>query len=277
MRVRIVGCTGSMSGPRAAASCYLVQAEGMDLSTGRVRTWNVVLDLGPGSFGQLWRHVDPCDLDAVVFSHCHADHMGDVISLHVHRRWGPGRGHGRIVVAGPQGVLDRVRQVDGVGEEEDYSAEFDIRTLHAGEPLVVGPLTLTPSTAWHTVPAFGLRVEGPADALAGAGAGDGAGADDNARAVLFYTGDTDICDTIVEGARGADLLLSEAGFTRDDQPRGIHMTGERVAEVATRAAVDRVVVTHIQPWTDPQVVVDEVRSTWDGALDVASAGQLHTL
>lgn len=265
MRLRIVGCTGSMSGPRAAASSYLVQAEGVDPSTGGERTWNVVLDLGPGSFGQLWRHVDPCDLDAVVFSHCHADHMGDVISLHVHRRWGPGRGHGRIVVAGPDQVLDRVRQVDGVGEEEDYSTEFDIRTLRAGEPLVVGPLTLTPSTAWHTVPAFGLRVDGPSEQ------------DAASRVTLFYTGDTDACDTIVEGARGVDLLLSEAGFTRADSPRGIHLTGERVADVAKRAGVGRVVLTHIQPWTDPRVVVDEVRTGWEGPLDVASAGQLYSL
>lgn len=237
----------------------------MDPSIGAERTWNLALDLGPGSFGQLWRHIDPRDLDALVFSHCHADHMGDIISLHVHRRWGPGRGLRRVVVAGPQGALTRIRQVDGVGEEEDYAAEFDIRTLRAGEPLTVGPLTVTPSTAWHSVPAFGLRVEGPSES------------DPSESATLFYTGDTDACDTIVDGARGADLLLSEAGFTSADEPRGIHMTGERVADVAQRAEVGRLVVTHIQPWTDPQVIVDEVRTGWDDTLDVASPGQLYSL
>ncbi|MBF1730569.1 MAG: MBL fold metallo-hydrolase, partial [Trueperella pyogenes] len=90
MRLRIIGCTGSMSGPDSPASCYLLQAHGPDERTGKERTWNLVLDMGPGSFGELWRYIEPANLDAVIFSHCHADHMGDVISLHVYRRWGPG-------------------------------------------------------------------------------------------------------------------------------------------------------------------------------------------
>lgn len=265
MRLRVVGCTGSMSGPQSPASSYLVQATGPDPRTGASRTWNVVMDLGPGSFGALWTHIDPSDLDAVVFSHCHADHMGDVISLHVHRRWGPGRGRPPIVVAGPDGVLDRIRQFDGVGAEEDYHTEFAVHTLRDAESLRVGPMVVTPAAAWHSVPAFGVRVEGPSDR-------------DPARtASLFYTGDTDECDTIIRGATGADLFLSEAGFTCADAARGIHMTGARAGEAAVRAGVGRVVLTHIQPWTDPDEVVADARSTWKGALEVASAGACFAL
>lgn len=265
MRLRIVGCTGSMSGPASAASCYLVQTEGPDPVTGDVRTWNVVLDLGPGAFGQLWTHIDPRDVDAVVFSHCHADHIGDVISLHVHRRWGPGRGSAPLVVAGPEGLLERIRQIDGVGEEESYEGEFDLHTLGAGVPLRVGPLTLTPSTAWHSVPGFGVRVEGPSEE------------DPGRSATLFYTGDTDRCDTITAGMRGVDLLLSEAGFTTCDEVRGIHMTGARAGAAATEAGVGRVVLTHIQPWTDPREVSADARSTWSGPLDLARVGREYVV
>ncbi|MCI1663325.1 MAG: MBL fold metallo-hydrolase [Actinomyces sp.] len=265
MRLRIVGCTGSMSGPRSAASCYLVQAEGPDPATGATRTWNVALDMGPGAFGQLWTHVDPCDLDAVVFSHGHADHIGDVISLHVHRRWGPGRGLAPIVLAGPEGVLDRVRQIDGVGPEEAYEGEFCERSLVAGRALRIGPLTVTPATAWHSVPGFGVRVEGPSEG------------DPGRRASLFYTGDTDQCDTITAGARGADVLLAECGFTEQETVRGIHMTGARVGETARLAGVGRVLLTHIQPWTDPAVPVAEARTTWPGPLGVVHAGEIHTI
>ena len=265
MKLRVIGCTGSMSGPRSAASCYLVQAHGIDPSTGASRTWNVALDLGPGSFGELWTRIDPRDLDAVIFSHCHADHMADIISLHVHRRWGPAKGMAPLILAGPNGLLDRIRQIDGVGEEEAYSDDFDIRTLVAGEPLVVGPMTITASTAWHSVPGFGMRIDGPKESGMPGGAS------------LFYTGDTDLCDDIEVGATGVDLLLSEAGFTDADEIRGIHMTGARAGTLATRAKVGRMVLTHIQPWTDPQVVSDAARTTWDGPVDVAVSGQLHIL
>lgn len=68
MKLTVVGCTGSMSGPYSPASCYLVQGRGIDPETGLDRVYNVVFDLGPGSFGQLWRYVDPRKIDAVIFS-----------------------------------------------------------------------------------------------------------------------------------------------------------------------------------------------------------------
>ena len=48
--------------------------------------------------------------------------------------------------------------------------------------------------------------------------------------ILFaYSGDTDLCDGLIEAARGADLFLCEAAYQegRDDALRGIHLTGKR--------------------------------------------------
>ena len=155
MRLRIIGCTGSMSGPDSPASCYLLQAHGPDERTGRERTWNLVLDMGPGSFGELWRYIEPANLDAVIFSHCHADHMGDVISLHVYRRWGPGAYCDPMVLAGPACLPGRVRQIDGAGEEENYSTEFIFKELNDAKSWSLGPFTVSAAQAWHSVPAFG--------------------------------------------------------------------------------------------------------------------------
>ncbi len=251
-----------MSGPRAAASCYLVQARGYDEALGKERLWNVAFDLGPGSFGQLWNYIDPSTLDAVVFSHCHADHMADVISLHVHRHWGPARGNPPLRLFGPQGLLERIRGVDGVGEEEDYASDFTIVTLASRVAFTVGPLTITPAEGWHSVPSFGFRVEGPSE-------------DRKGTSTLFYTGDTDRCQTIVDGARGVDVLLSEVGFTSDETVEGIHMDGIRAGGVATDASVGRMLLTHIQPWTDPAILLAEVRSMWDGPVDLVCAGQAY--
>lgn len=265
MRLTVVGCTGSMSGPHAPASSYLVQAKGPDPETGEIRTFNVVLDLGPGSFGALWRYIDARKIDAVLLSHLHADHMGDIVSLHVHRRWFPTGPLGPITLAGPEGLMDRVRGVDGVGEEETYAGEFTPLILEDGKPFEIGPLKITPYEAWHTVPAFGFRIEGPSE-------GDPAH-----RVELAYTGDTDTCPRIEQMAEGVQLLLSEAGFTAADEVRGVHLTGARAAEIAKKAGVGSMVLTHIQPWTDPLVVVHEARAIWDGAISTAYAGATYSL
>ncbi|RRC95281.1 MBL fold metallo-hydrolase [Schaalia canis] len=274
MKLTVIGCTGSMSGPKSAASCYLVQATGFDPTTGTERVWNVALDLGPGSFGALWKHIDPSDLDAVIFSHCHADHMGDVISLHVHRRWGPARGKAPLLLAGTSNLLDRIRQIDGCPPDEDYALDFRIHTLQADEILECGPLRITPVEGWHSVPSFGVRVEGPSEHTAHH---ETAGTQEPSTVSMLYTGDTDLCPTMIEGARGVDLLLSEAGFTQTDDVEGIHMNGVKVGRLASEAGVGQLVVTHIQPWTDPAVVVDEVRQTWSGPLEVAVSDAVYAL
>ena len=101
--------------------------------------------------------------------------------------------------------------------------------------------------------------------------------EDEGGATMFFTGDTDQCDTIIEGARGVDLLLSEAGFTEADTTRGIHMSGVRAGEVATQAGVRRVVLTHIQPWTPVDTVMSELRQTWQGEAQIARAGDVFEI
>lgn len=257
MRLTIIGATGSMSGPQSPASCYLVRAKGPDPKTGEQREWSIALEMGPGSFGALWRHIDPRDLDALVLSHTHADHMADIISLQVHRRWGPGAGLDPLLLAGPIGTLERIRQIDGTRLPDDYAKEFSIRTVRAGHAYRVGPMTLRPYPGVHTVEAFGTRIEGPAES------------DPERTVSMFFTGDTDEAPAIERGASGVDLLLSEVGFTAADEVRGIHMDGARAGRLATRAGVGRLVATHIQPWTDPRVVEAELRTEYSGRLDFA--------
>ncbi|QPK80756.1 MBL fold metallo-hydrolase [Schaalia sp. ZJ405] len=285
MKLTIIGATGSMSGPRSAASCYLVQAPGKDPETGRDRIWSIVLEMGPGSFGSLWRHLPPRDVDALFLSHCHADHMGDIISMHVYRKWGPEGCLPALALYGPRAVRDRIRQIDGTTEPEMYEDEFDIHTLVAGEPVRVGPMTVTPVIGQHTVESFGLRIEGPrfidedgaGDASCAHGLIVGERTDAHAKslqaggngATMFFTGDTDLVPTIVEGARGVDLLLTEVGFTTDDVTRGIHMDGVRAGELATAAGVGHLVATHIQPWVSHERVLEELRTTWSGPVDFA--------
>ena len=53
--------------------------------------------------------------------------------------------------------------------------------------------------------------------------------------VLVYTGDTGMCDYVVELARGADVLLSEASWTHSpDRPEGIHLSGTEAGQIAAR-------------------------------------------
>ena len=83
MRLTVIGCSGSMPGPDSPASCYLVQApyEG--------RTFSLLLDLGPGALGLLYRYLDPRRVDAFALSHLHPDHCLDLCAYYVLARYSP--------------------------------------------------------------------------------------------------------------------------------------------------------------------------------------------
>ncbi|MHB1064551.1 MAG: MBL fold metallo-hydrolase [Georgenia sp.] len=256
MRLTIVGSSGSMSGPGCASSCYLVQADGV-AEDGAARTWSVVLDLGSGAMGALMRHLDPADVDLLAISHLHADHIVDLIGMHVYRRWHPTRKLPPLRVLAPAGALARVRDVGGDGPEEDYAGEYTFLTHDPATAVQVGPMRLEAFEVHHPVPAYGIRVTGPREFGVG-------------EVTLVYTGDTDTCANLVANARGADLLLSEAAFQEDrDTVRGVHLTGRRAGEVAAAAGVARLVLTHLQPWTDPEVVRGEAHEVYDGPVDIA--------
>jgi ribonuclease BN (tRNA processing enzyme) len=250
VRLTVVGCSGSFPSGGSAASCYLLQAAD---DTGR--TASVVVDLGSGALGALQRHVGLEDLDAVLISHLHPDHFLDLCGLYVARRYDPaGAAVERLRVRGPSNTLDRLSQAygdDGTGRMEHV---FAVSAWVPGRADRVGPFTVTARRVVHPLEAFGLRVE-------------------HAGRVLTYSGDTDTCDALVELARDADVLLAEASFQEGrDQVRGVHLTGRRAGEVATAAGARSLVLTHLPPWTDPDVVLSEAKAVYDGPVVVAEPG-----
>ncbi|MCI6574811.1 MAG: MBL fold metallo-hydrolase [Actinomycetaceae bacterium] len=264
MKLTIIGCSGSMSGPHSAASSYLVQARGADPQLGGLeRTWNVTLDFGSGAMGQLLNYADPAMIDAMVMSHLHADHCVDIVGMQVYRRWYPEGALPQIPVFSPGDGALRTRGISGDPDDETYVSEFDFRRVSSGDTVNIGPLQIEFFQALHTVPALGIRVTGPSECP------------EYGSAVLTYTGDTDYCESEVQAAQGADFLLSEAAFEEGrDTVRGIHMTGVRAGELARDARARRLLLTHLQPWTDAATNVRDARSVFDGDVTAVHPGDV---
>ena len=261
MRLTILGCSGSMSGPDGAASSYLLQADGED-AAGKLRTYSIAMDFGPGAMGQLLRHLDPAKLDAIVLSHLHADHCVDVTGMQVYRRWFPTGPLPRIDVYSPEDGQARTRQIGGDSEEETYSNEFRFVEICPGSVMQIGPMRIEAFEAWHTVPGVGLRVTGPSEA------------DVNRDVTFAYTGDSDLCDGEVEAARRVDLLLSECAFEDGrDSVRGVHMTGTRAGQLAQQAGAAKLLLTHLQPWTSPENVRRAAETVFAGPVRCVRPGE----
>ncbi len=245
----MAGCSGSVPGPDSPASCYLVR------SPWQGRDYNLCLDLGNGALGTLQRHLAVTDIDAVVLSHLHPDHCLDVCGLYVALRYGPVRPRGRLPVHGPAGLARRLARAYEVheGGAPELEALLDFQPLTDRVPLRLGPFSVTPYRVSHPVEAYGLRVEA-----------DGA--------VLAYTGDTDACDALRPLCTGASLMLSDAASVEGvNAERGIHLSARRAAAAAVEAGgVRRLMLTHIPPWSNPQVCRSQAAQVWPGEVELAA-------
>jgi ribonuclease BN (tRNA processing enzyme) len=254
VRLTVVGCSGSYPGPESPASCYLLEA--VDPADAD-RTWRVLLDLGSGALGALHRYADPLAVDAVLLSHLHADHCLDLAGYYVLRKYHPAGPQPRIPVWGPVGTADRMARAYDLPTEPGMHGEFEFREW-AG-PVDIGPVHVEPVPVEHPVPAYGLRVT-----VGGR--------------VVAYTGDTGPCHQLETLARDADLLLAEASFrTGDDNPTDLHLTGRECGAVARAAGARRLVLTHVPPWYDPAVALDEAVAAYDGPVELARAGAVYEL
>jgi ribonuclease BN (tRNA processing enzyme) len=248
MRLTVVGCAGSFPGPDSPASCYLLESDGFRL----------VIDLGNGSLGALQKYAALSGIDAVCLSHLHADHCVDLYSYSIARTFHPAGQLPVIPVYGPAGTAERIGLLHGGDGGEELMKRFAFETLEPGR-LAIGPFDVQVAHMNHPVETFAYRFN-------------------RGGRTLVYTGDTGETEAVPALAAGADVFLSEAAFLEGPNlPPDLHLTARQAAAYASRAGVGKLVLTHVQPWTDPDDTRAEAAAAFPGDLDLAVAGQVIDL
>lgn len=246
MKLTIVGCSGSIPGPDAGASCYLIEQEGV----------RIVLDLGNGALGALQQYAALETIDAIVLSHLHADHCLDACSFVVWHRYSE-RSRGPVPLYGPVGTRERLSAAYEL-PASDLDDVFDFYVVSPDSSLTVGGLVLSFARTNHPVETHAVRIEG------------GSGS-------LTYSADTGVCDDLVRLAKDCDVLLCEAAQPdKAGYPPGLHLTGTQAGQHAVDAGVGKLLLTHIPPWIDADAQLAAARSIFP-ASELVSAGAIYEL
>ncbi len=249
MRITVLGCSGSVVGPDSPASGYLLSAP---------ETPPLVIDFGGGVLGALQRHADPNQVH-VLLSHLHADHCLDLPGLFVWRRYHPTPASKRGLMFGPSDTWSRLAAASSPlgGDLDDFTDIFEVQEWVDGEAVRIGALNVLPRLVSHPTESYGLRITDPYGAT------------------LVYSGDTGVCESLVQLAGGADVFLCEASWTDSPtRPKHLHLSGAEAGRIATRAGVRELLLTHIPPWTSREDVISEAKAEFDGPVHAVVPGEV---
>jgi len=237
----------------------------------------LLFDCGEGTQRQMMRYGISFALEDIFFTHMHADHMLGVIglfrTLSLQGRTEPMR------LWGPRGSASLLRQAIALGSERQ-PFPFEINEVTPESPIERKGYSIVPYPVDHKDRiALGFALveeirlgrfnpekarelgipEGPAWGRIHKGEpvtlDDGriiepsmlVGPSRAGRRVVF-TGDTRPSASTVEISNAADLLIHEATFSDEEQERAIetgHATSREAAEVAAKAGVKQLVLTHL--------------------------------
>lgn len=241
VRLTVIGSAGTHSTAQRVCSSYL-------LSHGDT---HVLFDLGPGALHNLMKVIDVADLDAVVISHTHPDHFGDLFGLNYAFRFHPAA-PGPVTIHGPADLEDKLT---GVLPEESMEKMRDYLPLApaaAGDRIEVGDVVIELFAMNHPVQTLGSRITAGGRTIA-------------------FTGDTAPTPEIDRLAADADLLVCDATWTEDQRPLppDIHCTGAEAGAAAASAGARRLLITHVGPYNDPQDVAAEAATRYDGEILIA--------
>lgn len=247
MRLTVVGCAGSFPGPANPCSCYLLEHD----------DYRLVLDMGNGALGELQRHTDLREVDAVVLSHLHGDHCLDMCAYAVVRRYFADR-PARLPVFGPAGTSGRLAAAYDPFSRDDLRDVFAFARIATGTR-EIGPFSISFGQTTHPVETYAMRI-----AVGGH--------------VLTYSADSAVSDVLADLARDGDVLLCDATYAHGDEvPMGLHLTGVQAGEHARRAGVGRLLVTHLPPDADRARQLDDASRAFGGPTELVTPGATYDI
>lgn len=244
--VTILGSGTIVPSLRRSPSALLLEAAGLKL----------LFDIGPGTMRRLLEAGTMIhEIDLLLLSHFHPDHSGELVPFLFATKYPETcRRRRPFTIAGVRGLRKFYEDLRGVyGDWIVLPDELvSLREMDNQKPdaISAGKLLVRSRPVAHTESSIGYRVETPAGIS------------------VTYSGDTDLCDDLVELGRGADLFICECSLPDEMKVSG-HLTPFEAGTTAARAGAKRLVLTHFYPECDGLDIKAQCRRAWPGPLTLA--------
>lgn len=246
MKLTVIGFWGAYPEKNEATSCFLLE-EG---------DTKIILDCGSGAVSQLQNFLDLQDIDAVVISHYHHDHIADIGVLT----------YSRVVdinlkrTANPLAIYAH-REDENSYQQLAKPPYTNVQAYDSTTPIYIGPFTISFQKTKHPVPCYAMKVQSTETDQS-----------------FVYTADTTYEETLIPFSMNTDLLIAETSFYADQSAAKFgHMNSMDVANLASQSQAKSLLLTHLPHFGERQQLVDEVSERYKGNVAMAKTGLMIML
>lgn len=232
MKLTVLGSSGGFPAAGGATSGYLLEYDGR----------HILIDCGSGVLANLFRFIRLDQLDAIILTHLHYDHISDMqvmkYAVDLTRKFGVdlpaipvmAPGTPESIAAGLQSDGDLILgQICHGSEINMYGAQVRFLAMD------------------HPVETYGISIEHEGKKLA-------------------ITADSIPCTNLQTLLQDADLALMDAGsLERLRKPKMLHLTASECATLARACQVRQLLLTHLLPLIDPAEILAEARAHFPAA------------
>lgn len=226
MKLTVLGNNGTCPARDGACSSFLVEADGR----------KILIDMGNGSVAKLQNVCGLSDIDIIIISHLHFDHLADLFpfkyALETRKHFGESIDRIRLFIPPvPQWIYNEISTND----------VFDITYISDRYIETINDIQLEVFKVPHLIDSFAIRLS----------AGN---------KVFAYSSDCGVCDRLAEAAKSADLFLCESTFIHEEAGDvKHHMSALDAGEMAKRAGAKRLLLTHLSNPTREKLYLDEAK------------------
>jgi len=229
MKLTVLGNNGTCPARDGACSSFLMEADGR----------KILIDMGNGSVAKLQHVCGLADIDIIVISHLHFDHLADLFpfkyAIETRKHFGESIDKIRLFIPPvPRWISDEI----------STNNVFDITYISDNDVVLFDNIRVEFFKVPHLIDSFAIRIS----------AGN---------KVFAYSSDCGVCDRLAEAAKDADLFLCESTFLDAEAGDATHhMSALHAGETAKSAGVKRLLLTHLPDPTREKAYCDEAKTNF---------------
>ncbi|OFI48697.1 metal-dependent hydrolase [Floricoccus tropicus] len=216
MKLTTLGCWGGYPYKDAGTTSFLLTSES---------GFNLLIDAGSRAVTELEHELSPLQLDAVIISHYHQDHIADLGVLQQYRQLWP-----KTDPEWDSMILD----IYGHNRDEVNFKNLTLANVSNGHAYdyengqKIGPFDITFIETVHPVVCYAMRI-----------------VERKTGQTLVFTGDTGWFDDLIPFTKGADMFLADVYLFKGQEKHFAHLTSFEAGKIAREAGVKKLVLTHL--------------------------------